>query len=131
MDRSSRWNFVGGMAAVGIAASLCGCVTKAESDARVRAAYQAGYKDGTASAVAVQHAHGNVFIIGPVQKSEVPWVAGLTLTQALATANYTGHNNPTEITLYRSGVSVSIDPNDLLNGHVVSLVAGDTIILRE
>jgi len=118
-------------AAVLIAVSLCGCVTRSEADARVRAAYLAGQRNALAAMPAGQHTDTSVFIIGPVQKSEIPWVEGLTLTQAIATANYTGRDNPKEITLTRNGVMVNVDPNDLLNGHVIPLEAGDTIILRE
>jgi hypothetical protein len=66
-----------------------------------------------------------------VQKSEVPWVEGLTLAQAIATANYTGFHNPKGITITRQGEQASINPKDLLNGHVVPLEPGDTITIRE
>jgi hypothetical protein len=57
-------------------------------------------------------------------------VEGLTLAQAIATANYTARGNPQEILLLRRGENASIDPRDLLNGHDVPLEPGDTITLH-
>jgi len=131
MDRSVESLFIACIAAFLMVVTLSGCVTQSEARARERAAYRAGQNDALATMKAVQPAGTFVFIVGPVEKSEVPWVEGLTLAQAIATAKYTGSDNPKEITLSRNGVSVSIDPNDLLNGHVVSLEAGDTIAIRE
>ena len=57
----------------------------------------------------------------------VPWVEGLTLAQAIATAKYTGLRNPKAITITRQGGEISVDPRDLLGGHVVvPLQSGDT-----
>jgi hypothetical protein len=72
----------------------------------------------------------SIKVFGPVQNPEVPWVEGLTLAQAVATANYTARGNPHEITLLRRGENASIDPRDLLNGHDVPLEPGDTITLH-
>ena len=55
---------------------------------------------------------------------------GLTLAQAVATANYMARGNPQEIILLRRGESATIDPSDLLNGHDVPLEPGDTITLH-
>lgn len=107
---------------------LCGCVTRAQADADTRAAYLAGQKDAFATIAATQRAGIKVF--GPVQNSEVPWVEGLTLAQAIATATYTAPGNPREIILLRRGESATMDPRDLLNGHDVPLEPGDTITLR-
>ena len=60
----------------------------------------------------------------------MPWVEGLTLAQAIATATYTAHGNPKEIILLRRGESATIDPKDLLNGRDVPLEPGDTITLH-
>ncbi len=107
---------------------LCGCVTRAQARADARAAYLAGQKDAFATIAATQRTSIKVF--GPVQHSEVPWVEGLTLTQAIATAIYTAPNNPKEIILLRRGESATIAPRDLLNGNEVPLEPGDTIELR-
>ncbi len=107
---------------------LCGCVTRAKANADARAAYLAGQKDAFATIAATQRT--GIKIFGPVQNIEVPWVEGLTLAQAIATANYTAPGNPKEIILLRRGESATIDPRDLLNGHDVPLEPGDTITLR-
>ena len=120
---------VGGISALLIATSFCGCVTRSQAQAQAQAAYLAGQNAAFASLAADQRT--SVFIVGPVQKSEVPWVVGLTLTQAIATANYLGRYNPKEITITRQGEQASINPRDLLNGHIVPLEAGDTITIRE
>jgi hypothetical protein len=105
-----------------------GCVTKSKARADVRAAYAAGQRDAFATIANTQRTGIKVF--GPVQYPEVPWVEGLTLAQAIATATYTAHGNPKEIILLRRGESATIDPRDLLNGHDVPLEPGDTITLR-
>ena len=105
-----------------------GCVTKSKAKADARAAYVAGQRDAFATIAASQRTGIKVF--GPVQNSEVPWVEGLTLVQAIATATYTAHGNPKEIILLRRGESATIAPKDLLNGHDVPLEPGDTITLR-
>jgi hypothetical protein len=120
---------VGGVLALLIATSFCGCVTRSQARAQVQAAYLAGQNDALAKMAADQRT--SVFIVGPVQKSEVPWVEGLTLAQAIATANYTGHRNPKAITITRQGEEISVNPRDLLSGHVVPLEPGDTITIRE
>ena len=116
--------FSGGLLLALVAA---GCVTRSQADARARAAYFEGQKAAFAS---MAQGQGVVFV-GPVQYPHVPWVEGLTLSQAIATANYTGHRNPKSITITRQGEQASINPKDLLNGHVVPLEPGDTITIRE
>ncbi len=117
-----------GGAAILNAMLLCGCVTKSTVQAEVRAAYMAGQRDAYASIAATQNS--NIKIVGPVQNPEVPWVEGLTLAQAIATANYTARGNPTEILLLRRGESAAINPKDLLKGQDVPLEPGDTITVR-
>jgi hypothetical protein len=108
--------------------AVSGCVSKTKAQAEVRAAYAAGQRDAYAHIAAAQRTSIKVF--GPVQNPEVPWVEGLTLAQAVATANYTARGNPQEITLLRRGENALIDPRDLLNGHDVPLEPGDTITLH-
>ena len=69
-------------------------------------------------------------IIGAVDHPNVPWVEGLTLAQAIATANYTSHRNPKTITITRQGEEISVNPRDLIGGHVVSLQPGDKITIQ-
>ncbi len=105
-----------------------GCVSKSKARADAHAAYLAGQRDAYAHITASQNM--SIKVNGPVQNHEVPWVEGLTLAQAIATANYTASGNPQEILLLRRGENAAVDPRDLLNGHDVPLEPGDTITLR-
>jgi hypothetical protein len=108
--------------------AVSGCVSKTKAQAEARAAYAAGQKDAYAHIATDQRI--SIKIFGPVQNPEVPWVEGLTLAQAIATANYAARGNPQEILLLRRGENATIDPRDLLNGHDVPLEPGDTITLH-
>ena len=108
--------------------AVSGCVSQAKARADARAAYLAGQKDAFATIAATQRSTVKVF--GPVKNTEVSWVEGMTLVQAIATANYSAHGTPKEILLLRRGESATIDPKDLLTGHDVPLEPGDTITLR-
>lgn len=103
---------------------MAGCVTKATADRQARAAYVAGQKAAYQSMESAQTA---VVVLGDVRKHEIPWVAGLTLAQAIATAGYTGTRDPTNIILKRNSVQTDIDPKQLLNGKDVPLQPGDVI----
>ncbi len=107
---------------------LCGCVTEAQANARARAAYLAGQKSGFASVAGEGKV---VVVVGPVERPNVPWVEGLTLAQAIATANYTGLHNPRRIIITRQGKEIPVNPRDLLNGHTILLQPGDTIRIEE
>ncbi|HTY88976.1 MAG TPA: hypothetical protein VMB80_16135 [Candidatus Acidoferrum sp.] len=117
-------------AALGLLLAPCwtGCVTEAQANARAKEAYLAGQKAALAS---IAGEGKMVVIVGPVEHPNVPWVEGLTLAQAVATANYIGHRNPRHIAISREGVDIAIDPRDLLNGRVVLLQPGDTVKIRE
>ena len=117
--------FSGGLLLALVAA---GCVTRSQANAQARAAYLASQKDALASMAGQGQ---GVTIVGSVQHPNVPWVEGLTLAQAIATADYTGHHNPKVITITRQGEEISVNPRDLLSGHVVPLQPGDTITIRE
>jgi hypothetical protein len=71
-----------------------------------------------------------VTVIGPVVHPQVPWVAGLTLAQAIATAHYLDSRDPKTITIVRQGEQTAVDPKDLVNGTVVPLEPGDVIEIR-
>jgi hypothetical protein len=72
----------------------------------------------------------SVTIIGAVKNPNVPWVVGLTLAQAIATATYIGSADPKEIIITRQGESATIDAKSLLNGKDIPLEIGDVIELR-
>jgi hypothetical protein len=71
-----------------------------------------------------------IMVIGAVQNPQVQWVAGMTLAQAIASANYTGASQPKQIIITRNGETATMDANDLLNGKDVPVQAGDVIELR-
>jgi len=102
-----------------------GCTTK--STARLKA--QNAFLAGQNAALRQQQAAG-VTVVGAVQNPEVPWVTGLTLAQAVATANYVGADEPTQIIITRQGESATLDAQVLFNGAVVPLEVGDVIELR-
>ena len=108
--------------------SFCGCVTKSKARADARAAYVAGQRDAFATIATTQRT--DITIHGPVQNPSVPWVEGMTLAQAITTANYSASGQPHEIILLRRGESGTINPQDLLNGRDVPLEPGDTITLH-
>jgi len=119
---------VGLALAVLLAPCLSGCVTEARANARAREAYFQGQKAAFDSLGGFGR---GVSVIGPVEHPNVPWVEGLTLAQAIATANYTGRRNPKSITIVRQGEDIPISPVYLLTGHTVPLQPGDTIKIRE
>lgn len=105
-----------------------GCASKSKimmRQAQEQAAFLAGQ-----NAVLRQQQTPSVTVIGPVQNQQVPWIAGLTLVQAIATANYLDSREPEQIIITRDGESATIDPNVLLNGANVPLEAGDVVELR-
>lgn len=103
---------------------MTGCVTKATADAQAKAAFLAGEK---AAYQSMQSSATDITVLGNVQKHQIPWVEGMTLAQALATATYTGAHDPTDLILRRNSVQTEVDPRDLLNGRDVPLHPGDVI----
>ena len=128
MDWSRKSFYISGILGLLITPMFCGCVTEAQANARAREAYLAGQKAAFASMGGLGH---GVAIIGPVQYPNVSWVEGLTLAQAIATANYLSHRTPKSITITRQGEEITVDPHNLLGGHVVPLEPGDTIKIQE
>jgi hypothetical protein len=104
-----------------VALAVSGCVTKTQARRDVQAAYVAGQKS------VLDRQSVGVTVVGPVMHPNVPWVVGLTLTQAIATAHYLDSRDPKSITIIRQGEKASLDPKDLINGTVVPLEPGDVI----
>jgi hypothetical protein len=111
------------------ALAVGGCTTRSNADANARAAFLAG--QNAVLRQQQQEQVPSVTIIGPVQNQQVPWVAGLTLAQAIATANYLDSRAPKQIIITRGGESATLDAKVLLNGAVVPLEAGDVVELRQ
>lgn len=116
-----------------LALAAAGCTTKSQARLEARDAFLAGQNSilrRQQAQAQTQSKEPSVTIDGPVQNRQVPWVDGLTLAQALATANYLGAYDPKQIILTRQGESATLDPKILFNGTVVPLQAGDVIELR-
>jgi hypothetical protein len=109
-----------------VAVLLAGCTSKRAAQQKAQAAYFAGQN----AILQKQAQTAGVTVLGPVQNPVVPWVAGLTLTQAIATANYQDSHDPKEIIITRNGESATVDPKVLLEGRDVPLEIGDVIELR-
>jgi hypothetical protein len=121
-----KWLFI----ILGLALAVTGCTTESHARLEARDAYLSGQNEALRQQQA-QAQMPSVTIIGPVQNSKVPWIAGLTLVQALATANYLDAHGPKQIIITRDGENATLDPNVLFNGAVVPLEAGDVIELRQ
>lgn len=114
---------------VSASALISGCATKSKVNADQKAAFLAGQNALLQQQQAQQFP--TVTILGPVHSHAVPWVAGLTLAQAVATADYLGSRAPAEIIITASkGDSATLDGAVLLNGPAVPLEAGDVVDIR-
>lgn len=111
-----------------IALAVTGCTTKSSLRAQAQIAFLAGQNQALQQQLAGQF--NGVTVIGPVQNAQVPWVAGLTLAQVVATANYTGRTEPKQIIITHQGESATLDAKVLLSGTDIPVEAGDVIELR-
>ena len=111
--------------------SLAGCITKSKADMQARMAYLAGKRDAYME-IQEQRARGpSVNFIGPVANHVVKWTPGLSLSQAIVKAGYTGAQDPKSIVIHRSGQDLQVDPKQLLAGQDVPLEIGDWIDLQD
>ena len=114
-----------------LALAVTGCTSRSNARLNAQQAYLAGQNATLQQQLAQSPSNfPTVTVLGPVQNSKVPWVVGLTLAQAIATANYIGAGDPTSITISRQGEIATIDAKVLLNGTVITLEAGDTVEIR-
>ena len=111
------------------------CVSKSQARLRERNAFLEGQnatlqqEQAQATAKSAAESPG-VTVVGSVQHPQVPWVTGLTLAQAITTANYVGAEEPKQIIITRNGESATMDASVLLNGTDIPLEIGDIIELR-
>ena len=129
MNRISR--FVPAIAVlISILAALPGCASR--SKARAQAAYLAGQNAELRQQQQELQSQQfpTVTIIGPVQNPKVPWVVGLTLAQAIATANYLDSHEPKQIVITRQGESATVDPSALNSATSIPLEPGDVVELQ-
>jgi len=110
-----------------LALAMVGCTSRSTARLKEQNAFLAGQNTVLQQQVQTAPAFPTVTVVGPVRNSTVPWVAGLTLAQAIATAGYLDANEPKEIILTRQGENAKLDPAVLLNGVVIPLEAGDLV----
>ena len=113
---------------------LAGCVTKSQADARARLAFLEGQNQALMrmqqnAPVPLSSGPGVTFI-GPVQNPAVPWRIGLTLAQAVVSAQYTRATDPSAIIIHRNGEDIPVNPKGLLNGEDFALQLGDVIEIK-
>ena len=82
-----------------MAALAAGCTTRSQARSQAQEAFLAG--QNAALRQQLQAQTPGVTVNGPVQNPRVPWVDGLTLAQAIATANYLDSHPPKTITITR------------------------------
>jgi hypothetical protein len=121
-----------------LALAATGCTTSRSARLAQQNAFLAGQNQALRQQLEEQQQQAqqaaalpSVTIIGPVQNSHVPWVAGLTLAQAIATANYLDSNPPAQVVITRNGESATISTSTLINGPDVPLESGDIVELRQ
>ena len=107
-----------------------GCASQSKAQLKTQNAFLAGQNSMLQKQLTARSALSGVTVVGAVQNPQVPWVAGLTLAQAVATANYTGAAEPKQIVITRQGESATLEAKVLLDGTDVPLEKGDVIELR-
>jgi hypothetical protein len=117
--------------AVLLAVATGGCVSKSKAQAEARRAYLAGQQDAMMRMQQAQmQAQGpSVTINGEVRNRIVPWAEGLTVTKALAAADYYGKADPDQIIVVHNGIGRRYDLKQLLNGVDIPLEPGDMVQL--
>lgn len=109
-----------------LALAAAGCSTKLKQ----QNAFLAGQNAALRQQLQAQAQANGITVVGPVKNPNVPWVAGLTLAQAIATADYIGPNAPKQIIITRQGESATLDAKVLLDETNIPLETGDVIELR-
>jgi hypothetical protein len=111
--------------------AAAGCTSKSTIRLREQNAFLTGQNIALQQQQSQTEAQSpGVTVVGPVQHPHVPWVTGLTLAQAITTANYVGADQPNQIIITRNGESATMDASVLLNGTDIPLEIGDVIELR-
>ena len=113
-----------------LALATTGCMTKSTARLKEQNAFLAGQNAALRQQAQAALQAPGVTVVGTVQNPQVPWVAGLTLAQAIATANYVGANEPGQIIITRRGESAALDAKAVMNGTDVPLEIGDVIEVR-
>ena len=101
--------------AVVLALGAGGCTTKSKALAQTRGAFIAGQQQGFTHAQ-VAAPSTSITILGDVRNRTVEWVEGLTLAQAIVTAEYLHARDPSSITITRQGRKYEVSPKRLAKG---------------
>ena len=111
---------------LGASLLLTGCASKSSAKKREQQAFLMGQQQGIAAQSAAQQPF--VSFRGAVRHARVPWTENMTLTQALAAAEYTGTLDPRTIKVIRQGQVHFVNPKALLRGQDdPELLPGDIV----
>lgn len=98
---------------------MLGCVTKSKAKAQAEAAFQAGWNQAMREHGQQQepsrHPANAITVRGDVRNSTILWTEGLTLSQAIVQAVYTGLGDPKLILIHRQGQTQTVQPGALLS----------------
>lgn len=110
---------------------LSGCTTRSEAAAQAHEAFIAGQNAAMRQQELQAAQTPGVTVSGPVKNPHVPWVVGLTLVQAVATANYVGSESPKSIAIITpAGLHTTLSPDALSSSQPIILQPGDVVELR-
>jgi hypothetical protein len=101
-----------------------GCSARTQSQARARAAFEAGQRQALTD---VANRQNGITFIGPVLNPVIPWRQGLTLGQAVAAAGWNEQKSPRLIVLTRNGESVEMTPAQMLQAAEFPVEPGDRV----
>jgi len=105
---------------------LGGCVSKSKSQAQMFEAYSIGQREAIR-----QQQTPMVTVSGEVKNHSIQWTPELTVTKALAAAEYQGLWEPRQISVSRNGQVFAVNVKALLMGiDDPVLEAGDLIEVR-
>ena len=123
-----------GLVAILLLAAMlaAGCTTKADAQRKAQDAYLRGrmIEAQQAEQQRQQAATPAVTVLGEVRNQIVPWIEGITLPQAIASAQYTGARQPKAVILRHGNEAARFDIQFILqNGQAIPLEPGDVIEL--
>lgn len=105
---------------------VTGCVSKQAA----RRSYLEGVQRGAAAEQARQNQPPSVTVLGDVRQNVIAWSDGLTLAQAITTAQHARRQSPRAIVLRRGDETIRITPEHLFQGgEDPALLPGDVIEL--
>jgi hypothetical protein len=115
-----------------LSVAAAGCVSTKKAQMQARQAYMNGQEQALQAQQGARMAQGPVvFFQGPVQNTIVPWKDGMTLTQSIVDAVYTGFMNPEVVRVMRGGqIAGEFKGIDLLHHQDMDLQPGDTVIIQ-